>query len=227
MTITKNLKNFFFDRAGVQRLMDENTRRKMSSLGSFVQRKAKSLLRRKKSPSSAGSPPNVHSGDDDASLKKILFAYDPQKKSLVVGPLALNGVGIASTNDPGDIKGPASWSTLRKGVIPKVLEFGGYVGVREMQLPDGTWQRIPITKKLRTRRIPIWLATPEEKSRAVGKDVVHRNGRGITFIIVPLDILTRVRFVKIAARPFMGPAGVLGYAEWRRKVAHDSEAKAA
>lgn len=227
MTITSSLRNFFFDRARTRELVDAVAVKRLSSLGAYVRTAARSLLRPRKLASTPGSPPSVHSKSDTATLRNVQFGYDPARRSLVVGPLALNWYGLANTNAPDDVKGPLSWRTLRRGVVPRVLEHGGYVGIREIQFSDGSWKRISITKQLGTRRIPIWKATDIEKKRAIRQEVFHSGKRGITYLIVPVEADTRLRWAKIAPRPFMGPAADKGYADWRRKVMNDDGSRRA
>src|SRR4051794_21204121 len=84
---------FFFDRDGIQRMFGAESPqqlKKLSRIGAFIRTRARSLLRRRKKTAGAGQAPSVHSSNPDASLKKILFAYDPSTRSVVVGPVLLN-----------------------------------------------------------------------------------------------------------------------------------------
>lgn len=94
-------KSFFFDRQKVLDKLDAKTRRGLSRIGAFVRRRAKSSLRYAKQTAAPGKPPYVHKG---GFLKKrtskgvtttaaasflrelVFFAYDPQTKSVVIGP---------------------------------------------------------------------------------------------------------------------------------------------
>jgi hypothetical protein len=63
----------------------------------------------------------VHSGDPVATLKNILFAFDPQSESLIVGPVGLN----------------QKWSLgpqLGSSTVPQIHEFGARVKIREARL---------------------------------------------------------------------------------------------
>lgn len=74
----------FFDRAAVDAAVDRGTKRALSKFGSYVRTRAKSSIRTRKRTSLPGQPPSNHTGH----LKKLIyFGYDPQKKSVVVGPL--------------------------------------------------------------------------------------------------------------------------------------------
>ena len=94
------LKSSFFDSAKVVSALDKATRKALSKFGAFVRTSARSSIRRRKGISKPGNPPNSHQGD----LKKILFAYDAQRQSVVVGPLRFSG---------------------KRGFATKALEHGG------------------------------------------------------------------------------------------------------
>lgn len=80
-------KSGFFDRPKVQRAMDRATARVHSKFGAFVRTRARSSIRKRKRVSEPGMPPSGHTG----LLKKfIFFAWDQQRKSVVIGPAKLN-----------------------------------------------------------------------------------------------------------------------------------------
>lgn len=92
----------FFDTKKVRRAVDAGTRRVLSRFGAFVRRTARSSIRKRKKPSSPGSPPSSHIG----LLKKfIFFGYEPAKRSVVIGPVRLSQKG--------------------RGEAPYLLEYGG------------------------------------------------------------------------------------------------------
>lgn len=80
-------KGLFFDRKAV---MDKTTaaeRRVLSKFGAFVRTSARSSMRRRKKPSAPGQPPSAHVG----LIKQFLFfVYDPDRKSVIIGPALLN-----------------------------------------------------------------------------------------------------------------------------------------
>jgi len=76
-------KQGFFDREKVKRSVDAGTRRVFSKFGAFVRQRAKTSIRKRKGTSPPGTPPYSHVG---LLRKFILFAYDPQRKSVVIGP---------------------------------------------------------------------------------------------------------------------------------------------
>jgi hypothetical protein len=102
------MKKFFFDRTAVKNAVGAVAAKNLGAMGAFIQRAAKSLLRRRKKVSQPGQPPSVRSTDNVKSLKNIWFAYDPNTQSVVVGPLKLNG-------------------SSRRHIVPEILEYGGTV----------------------------------------------------------------------------------------------------
>jgi len=129
--VTFEMKKFFFDRKVVQNAVDKQQRRAISRSLAFVRRRARSLLRRRKRVSAAGSPPSVHS---DPGLKTILFAYDMRTKGGIVGPVKLNKVSM-------------TWLGSRP--LPYVMELGSQVKIHEIQRSDGKWYRRDFRRKTR------------------------------------------------------------------------------
>ena len=76
-------KGSLFDREKVKRSVDAGTRKVLSKFGAFVRQRAKTSIRKRKGISPPGSPPYSHVG---LLRRFILFAYDPQRKSVVIGP---------------------------------------------------------------------------------------------------------------------------------------------
>lgn len=107
------MKRFFFDRAYVQNVLGKESAKALGKAGAFVQRRARSSLRRRKKTSAPGTPPSAHSGDNVATLKNIWFALDPRSLSVVVGPLKLNHLVDNSA-----------------GTVPALHEFGGTARLR-------------------------------------------------------------------------------------------------
>ena len=75
--MTMRMKDFFFDRQAVKGRMTKANRKALSKAGAFIRRRARSSLRRRKKSSEPGRPPSVHTSDRVATLKNILFAYEP------------------------------------------------------------------------------------------------------------------------------------------------------
>jgi len=127
--LSMRMKDFFFDRQAVIERMSRANHKALVTAGAFIRRRARSSLRRRKRISSPGNPPSIHSQDPIATLKNILFAYDPQQESLVIGPVGLNQrnfIGPQQTSAP----------------VPQILEFGANVAIREWSFDKGkTWRR--------------------------------------------------------------------------------------
>lgn len=99
--ITADVKNLFFDRKKIERAVDAASRKAISKSLAYVRTAARSKLRRRKRASRPGEPPSVHSTDPSATLKRILFYYDPGTKSGVVGPVRVNSRTRGSRPLPG------------------------------------------------------------------------------------------------------------------------------
>jgi phage gpG-like protein len=79
--------------------VDKAKRQTLSRAGAFIRQSARTSIRPRKGTSRPGRPPFSHEG----SLRRlIMFGYDPNTESVVVGP-----VGFKSS------------------IAPNVLEFGG------------------------------------------------------------------------------------------------------
>ena len=86
MSISFDMKELFFDRKAVMSAADRATRKVLSKFGAFVRQTAKQSIRKRKKPAPPGQPPSSHSG----LLKKLIFfGYEPQKRSVVIGPARL------------------------------------------------------------------------------------------------------------------------------------------
>ena len=80
-------KGLFFDSKKVQSATTKAERRVLSRFGAYVRRSARSSIRRRKRASAPGQPPSSHTG----LLKRfIFFAYEPRRRSVVIGPVRLN-----------------------------------------------------------------------------------------------------------------------------------------
>ena len=127
--VTMKVKNLFFDRKAVEQEIGKDTARALSKIGAFVRRRAIGSLRRRKKISAPGTPPSVHSKDKFASLKNILFAYDRERQSVVIGPVKLNQVNLS----------PFGLGNL---TVPHLHEFGGAIAIQEVSTDRGrTWRR--------------------------------------------------------------------------------------
>jgi len=80
-----SIKKLFFDRKSVLEATDKATRGALSKFGAFVRTTAQRSLRDRKEISRPGSPPSSHT----KRLKKgVLFGYDPDARSAIIGPVA-------------------------------------------------------------------------------------------------------------------------------------------
>ena len=130
----KSFQKMFFPSKAIPRRVDAASRKVLSKFGAFVRRTARSSIRKRKGASKPGRPPSSHTG----LLKKFIwFGYEPNRKSVVIGPAKL---------------------TSKNTDAPETLEYGGTTTLMETK-----W-----TGRKRKKR---------QKQR-----------------------------VRIAARPFMGPA---------------------
>lgn len=101
---------FFFDRQKVIAAVGRAEAKNLSRAGSFIRRTARSSLRRRQKAAPAGQPPSVHTQDRVATLKNIWFVFEPRQRSVVVGPLKLNGSRLRGSN---------------RKTIPSLHEVGG------------------------------------------------------------------------------------------------------
>lgn len=108
MKLDFKLKNSFFSRKIVTDKIGEARVRVLSRIGAFMRTRARSILRKRKRVSSPGQAPSVHTSSPTASLKNVQFGYDFGSRSVVVGPILLNGKNGGAP-------------------VPEVLEFSGTV----------------------------------------------------------------------------------------------------
>jgi len=128
MTVLEfSITNQFFDRELVDKALDKATKAAMSKAGAFVRTRAKQSIRRSKKSSSPGQQPRAHS-KTSPNLKTILFAYEPTRKTVVVGPVRLN---------------QREFSARGAATVPARLEMGGSATLFQERFRngDGTWFR--------------------------------------------------------------------------------------
>lgn len=116
------IKNLFFDRPKVRKAVDRGKRRALSRAGAFIRQRARTSIRKRKRSSRPGEPPSSHTG---LLRRFILFGYDRQRDSVVVGPVG-----------------------FRRSRAPNVLEFGGRAVVE-----TGRGRKSGRRRKKRTVRI--------------------------------------------------------------------------
>ena len=108
MRVFFKLQNLFFDKNAVLKETDEGARKALSRFGAYTRQVAKNSLKYRKGPSAPGSPPHVHRSDHFSRKGKggaakqaspfkelIFFAYEPQEKTVIIGPIPFRGpVGV-------------------------------------------------------------------------------------------------------------------------------------
>jgi len=97
--IDMRIKSLFFDRPKVRKAVDRGKRRALSRAGAFIRQRARTSIRKRRRSSRPGEPPSSHTG---LLRRFILFGYDRQRDSVVVGPVG-----------------------FKRSRAPNVLEFGG------------------------------------------------------------------------------------------------------
>ncbi|RLS53621.1 MAG: hypothetical protein DWH91_13970 [Planctomycetota bacterium] len=81
------VKGLFFDRQAIQSAVSRTERKVLSRFGAFVRQDAKQRIQRRKRASRAGESPTNRTG----LLKRhIYFLFDPERRSVVIGPARLN-----------------------------------------------------------------------------------------------------------------------------------------
>ncbi|MCL4198983.1 MAG: hypothetical protein KJZ69_15955 [Phycisphaerales bacterium] len=115
------IKQMFFDRPKVKRAVDAARRKVLSKAGAFIRQTARTSIRKRKGSSKPGSPPHSHVG---LLRRFILFGYDRQSDSVVVGPVGFK----AST-------------------APRVLESGGTTTVTRRRRGKRTERRVRIAAR--------------------------------------------------------------------------------
>lgn len=123
--VKADIRQFFFDRIKVANALEKGERKALSKFGAYVRRADQTSLRYRKTISAPGAPPSAHASQGFTRQRKnrktgkvsrqpksplrelIYFAWDPAKKSVVIGPV------------------PFKNSKVGAGVAPKLIEEGG------------------------------------------------------------------------------------------------------
>lgn len=119
--IDLRIKQLFFDRPKVMRAVDRARRRVLSKAGAFIRQTARTSIRKRKGTSKPGSPPHSHVG---LLRKFILFGYDRQSESVIIGPVG-----------------------FRKSTAPRVLEQGGTTTVMRRRRGKRTERRVRVAAR--------------------------------------------------------------------------------
>lgn len=143
-----SVKRFFFDKRAVIDAIGKVEASNLSKAGAFIQRRAKSLLRRRKKSAEPGKPPSVHAPSGQfASLKTIFFAWDPSARTVVIGPVGLNSKPKGAQPD---------------STVPSLHEFGGRARVVQ------TKRRGPSVRKVVTYPPRPFMAPALDAERQAG-----------------------------------------------------------
>lgn len=118
ITFEANIKDRFFDREKVVQQIGRANVRKLSKIGAFVRRRARTSLRRgprrrikgRTVPSAPGSPPRVWSRDSFATLKNILFGLSRDGNAVLIGPRKVPSSKLSGSSAQ---------------TVPELLEHGG------------------------------------------------------------------------------------------------------
>lgn len=110
--ITFRMKSLFFDRKLVLDRIGAGAAKTLSKIGGTIRKTAQRSMRYRKKPSAKGTPPSAHKDNPRGPLlrDKLWFAYEPERMSVVIGPVSLGQARGAT--------GPT---------VPEVQEFGGTV----------------------------------------------------------------------------------------------------
>lgn len=132
---TAKLKQSFFDAQKVINAIGKARAKVLSKAGAFVRTAARSSIRKSKKVSEPGQPPRGHDKQD--LKRRIFFAFDRSRDSVVIGPEKLNVVHFQGDGKP------------VSGTVPETLEYGGQIGVMEVQRSDGSWKRADLRSRRR------------------------------------------------------------------------------
>lgn len=130
-TVTLSIKSMYFDRPAVQKMIGKKRAKSLSRMGAFIRQAARTaVLRRRKKTAAPGSPPSVHSRDNFATFRNVLFGLAEDGMSVVVGPVAF--------------RDGASYGAVDTTPAPSLHEHGRSVSVtqrRRKNVPTATWRR--------------------------------------------------------------------------------------
>ena len=136
----EEFKKNFFDAPAIVAEMDKATRKALSKFGAFVRRRSQTSIRYRVKISDPGQPPSGHrtmtrkKTNRKTGMTKvqtvsplrdfILFAYDAEAQTAIIGPALLNGKTASAGN-----------------TIPEALEHSGTMDLLEA-LRHGQWSQV-------------------------------------------------------------------------------------
>lgn len=119
LRLNARLKQMFFDREQVLAKIGKAKAKALGKAGATLRLEVRrTQLRRRKKSSTAPNPPSIHSRDNFATLRNILYAFDGLD-SVIVGPVRVNG----------RVRGRRMGSLS----VPELLEKGGRVQIHELR----------------------------------------------------------------------------------------------
>jgi hypothetical protein len=134
LTVDASIKDRFFDRARVIESLGRADARRLSKMGAFVQRRAKTdILRRapkrkrkdgRRAAARPGAPPLVHSNDSFASLRNILFGLSDDNNAVVIGPRFVPSLRLQGASD---------------STVPGLLTRGGTARMEQWSNDGDVW----------------------------------------------------------------------------------------
>ena len=136
----KSVKKMFFDRVKVRKHIDERTRKVFARFGAYVRETAQKSIKEREGTSAPGRPPFSHVG---TLRKHIYFAFDPQSRSVVIGPVIF-GAGNSGIALPALEKGgPSIRKKDGKRINVQARPFMGPAFSQELKGLDNIWAKIP------------------------------------------------------------------------------------
>ena len=114
ITLNAKATQNFFDRKAVRNALKPATRKALSQAGAFVRTSARSSMKsrgKKNARSQPGQPPRYTPGNG-LLRKRLFFAFDRAKESVVVGPVGFRG-----------------------SKVPELMEYGGNTRLRNHVMP--------------------------------------------------------------------------------------------
>jgi hypothetical protein len=135
VVMTSEIKDRFFDRAAIIAILGREDARRLSKMGAYVRRRARTdILRRapkrknrngRRASAAPGRPPLVHSNDSFANLRNILFGLSDDNNAVVIGPRFVPSMRLERSSAK---------------TVPELLEKGGSAVVEQWSNDGDTWQ---------------------------------------------------------------------------------------
>lgn len=153
LTVTAELKKFFFDRALIKHAVSRTKYDVLYAAGRNTRQYVRmNVLRRRKRTSRPGEAPSVHSRDRFANLRNVLYGVSKDYNSVVIGPRRLNQVQY-------------SWINAGSLTVPQIMEFGAVVTLYEESYDGKRWfrrdhRRNAKKEKLYRKRRAVYKARP-------------------------------------------------------------------